>query len=102
MFERFLVAIFIIAILYHHYISRTLLDLSWQRRLLWLASVWIGALQNIVFSLPLPRLTRVDLAEQQGAKGALTVIIIIIIGIGCYQFRDIYRADRPARSEVRA
>ena len=33
-FERFLVAIFIIAILYYYYISRTLLDLSWQRRLL--------------------------------------------------------------------
>jgi hypothetical protein len=96
-FERFLPACFVMYTLYQIYISHTMSGSSFRLRILWLTSAWIGALQNIIFSLPLPRLTRVDLNEQIGAKFALSVIVVLVVVIGCYQTRILYQAGQLKR-----
>jgi hypothetical protein len=77
-------AFFVAVVIYSTTIKRTLSGLAapFEKALFWLGGFWIGALSNYTFDwIPISRLTAHDLEQQPGAKLALVLIIIILVGI---------------------
>jgi hypothetical protein len=82
--KRLLPALFVAVVIYSTTIKRTLYGLAaqFEKALFWLGGFWIGALSNYTFDwIPISRLTAHDLEQQPGAKLALALIIIILVGI---------------------
>jgi hypothetical protein len=52
-----------------------------ERSILYLGGLWIGALNNLTFDkiIPINRLTARDLEQQPGARGALVIVILILL-----------------------
>ncbi|KAI0396755.1 hypothetical protein F5Y17DRAFT_417683 [Xylariaceae sp. FL0594] len=91
---KFLPAMFCAWVFYDKMgVRRTLRGLTAQveKTVLWLGGCWVGALTNYTFDfIPIQRLTGHDLAQQPGAKAALSIIVIVlavlVIGqIWCFQ-----------------
>ncbi|KAI8944753.1 hypothetical protein F4801DRAFT_171392 [Xylaria longipes] len=91
---KFLPAMFCAWVFYDKMgVRRTLRGLTAQveKTVLWLGGCWVGALTNYTFDfIPISRLTGHDLAQQPGAKAALSIIVIvltiIVVGqIWCFQ-----------------
>ncbi|KAI2466544.1 hypothetical protein F4781DRAFT_351416 [Annulohypoxylon bovei var. microspora] len=82
---KFLPAMFCAWVFYDKMgVRRTLHGLTAQveKTVLWLGGCWVGALTNYTFDfIPIQRLTAHDLAQQPGAKAALSIIIIVIFCI---------------------
>lgn len=86
--SRFLPDSFIAYVLGRHIVSRTInFNGQIEKAVLWLGGFWVGALNNLTFDvlIPLQRLTPRDLAQQPGAKAALAIVIIVLIGIALSQ-----------------
>ncbi|KAK3190580.1 hypothetical protein K4F52_003271 [Lecanicillium sp. MT-2017a] len=69
-------------------VRRTLTGLTAQieKSVLWLGACWVGALDNYTLDfIPIQRLTGHDLAQQPGAKAALSIIVIALFVIVCFQ-----------------
>ena len=87
-FGRFLPAAFVILVLYHFSIHRTLYQLTApvEKTILWLGGCWVGALFNYTFDkIPVQRLTPHDIQQQPGAVTAVIIIVILIIFIALEQ-----------------
>lgn len=90
---RFLPAAFCSIVLYWICVRHSLRDLTaqFEKMLFWLGGCWFGALSNYTFEwIPIQRLRAHDLEQQPGAKLALAIIILIIVGIvtqQAYYFR---------------
>jgi hypothetical protein len=86
---KFLPAMFIAWVMYDKMgVRRTLRGLTAQieKTVLWLGACWVGALTNYTFDfIPIQRLTPHDLQQQPGARGALAVIIILLVVISATQ-----------------
>lgn len=96
--ERFLPSGFILYVLWHSSVKRTLSDPPPElnakpspvsRVMLWYPFFWLGVLNNITFDrLPVDRLTILDLKEQ---AGALLAVSSIISTIGICAFIQAYK-----------
>jgi hypothetical protein len=65
-------------------IRRTLdkLTAQFEKTILWLGPCWVGAMDNYTLSfIPIQRLTGHDLEQQPGAKAALAIIVVVLVGI---------------------
>ncbi|KAH8163307.1 hypothetical protein CIB48_g4939 [Xylaria polymorpha] len=91
---KFLPAMFCAWVFYDKMgVRRTLRGLTAQveKTVLWLGGCWVGTLTNYTFDfIPIQRLTGHDLAQQPGAKAALSIIVIVltVIAVGqiwCFQ-----------------
>ncbi|KAK1770665.1 hypothetical protein QBC33DRAFT_466731 [Phialemonium atrogriseum] len=82
---KFLPAMFIAWVMYDKMgVRRTLRGLTAQveKTVLWLGACWVGALTNYTFDfIPIQRLTPHDLKQQPGARAALAIIILLLLGI---------------------
>ncbi|KAI1127888.1 hypothetical protein F5Y10DRAFT_241986 [Nemania abortiva] len=82
---KFLPAMFCAWVFYDKMgVRRTLRGLTAQveKTVLWLGGCWVGALTNYTFDfIPISRLTGHDLAQQPGAKAALSIIVIVLAAI---------------------
>lgn len=82
---KFLPAMFVAWVMYDKMgIRRTLGGLRAQieKTILWLGPCWVGAMDNYTLSfIPIQRLTGHDLQQQPGAKAALAIIVIVLVGI---------------------
>ncbi|KAI0453575.1 hypothetical protein F5B21DRAFT_280611 [Xylaria acuta] len=82
---KFLPAMFCAWVFYDKMgVRRTLGGLTAQveKTILWLGGCWVGALTNYTFDfIPISRLTGHDLAQQPGAKAALSIIVIVLVVI---------------------
>ncbi|OAA64510.1 lccl domain containing protein [Niveomyces insectorum RCEF 264] len=82
---KFLPAAFVAWVIFDKMgVRRTLTGLTAQieKTVLWLGACWVGALGNYTFdAIPIQRLTPHDLAQQPGAKAALSIIVILLTGI---------------------
>lgn len=96
--ERFLPSSFILYVLWHASVKRTLSDpppelnaksSPLSKLILWYPLFWLGVLNNITFDrLPVDRLTILDLKEQ---AGALIAVSSIITTIGTCAFIQAYK-----------
>ncbi|EPS36074.1 hypothetical protein H072_10428 [Dactylellina haptotyla CBS 200.50] len=86
---RFLPTAFAAYVLERMIVRRTLQDLNAQleKTVLWVGACWFGALNNYTFDkwIPISRLTPHDLEQQPGAKAALAIIVIVLVGIAVFQ-----------------
>lgn len=101
---KFLPAMFVAWVMYDKMgVKRTLRGLTAQveKTVLWLGACWVGALTNYTFDfIPIQRLTPHDLQQQPGARGALAIIILLLLGIAATQiwfFRQEARLIRYLR-----
>ncbi|KAI0198453.1 hypothetical protein F4808DRAFT_258678 [Astrocystis sublimbata] len=82
---KFLPAMFCAWVFYDKMgVRRTLRGLTaqFEKAILWLGGLWVGALTNYTFDfIPISRLTGHDLAQQPGAKAALSIIVIVLVVI---------------------
>ncbi|KAJ2973717.1 hypothetical protein NUW58_g8866 [Xylaria curta] len=82
---KFLPAMFCAWVFYDKMgVRRTLRGLTAQveKTVLWLGGCWVGSLTNYTFDfIPISRLTGHDLAQQPGAKAALSIIVIVLFVI---------------------
>ncbi|KAI1396357.1 hypothetical protein F4819DRAFT_475533 [Hypoxylon fuscum] len=86
---KFLPAMFCAWVIYGKMgVRRALQGLTAQieKTVLWLGGCWVGALTNYTFDfIPIQRLTGHDLEQQPGAKAALAIIIIVLLGVAAVQ-----------------
>ncbi|KAI1173464.1 hypothetical protein F4777DRAFT_589848 [Nemania sp. FL0916] len=82
---KFLPAMFCAWVFYDKMgVRRTLRGLTAQgeKTVLWLGGCWVGALTNYTFDfIPISRLDGHDLAQEPGARAALSIIVIVIAAI---------------------
>ncbi|RVD84202.1 uncharacterized protein DFL_005964 [Arthrobotrys flagrans] len=92
---RFLPTAFAAYVLERMVVRRTLRDLNaqFEKTILWVGACWFGALNNYTFDkwIPISRLTPHDLSQQPGAKAALAIIVVVLIGIAVFQALHIRR-----------
>ena len=98
---KFLPAAFAAWVMYDKMgVRRTLTGLTAQveKTVLWLGACWVGALDNYTFDgIPIQRLTPHDLAQQPGAKAALSIIVlvlVVVVGSQVWFFRQEGRLPR--------
>jgi len=86
---RLLPSTFIMYVIYHFVVRRTLLNLraQFEKTILWMGGCWIGALNNETFDqwIPVQRLTPHDIAQQPGAIPALLITVGAILAIALGQ-----------------
>ncbi|KAK3953291.1 hypothetical protein QBC32DRAFT_339353 [Pseudoneurospora amorphoporcata] len=92
LFERLLPATFVSAVLFWTCSRSTTLRAipasgNLEKTILWLGSLWIGALSNFTLEswIPLSRLSAHDLSQQPGAVAALVAIVAVITVTVAYQ-----------------
>jgi hypothetical protein len=82
---KFLPTMFVAWVMYDKMgIRRTLdkLTAQFEKTILWLGPCWVGAMDNYTLSfIPIQRLTGHDLEQQPGAKAALAIIVVVLVGI---------------------
>lgn len=62
------------------------LDAHWDKTVLWLGGLWVGALNTDTFDqIPISRLTPHDIEQQPGAIPALIIIIGLLVSIAITQ-----------------
>ena len=104
LFERLLPATFVAAVLFFTCSRSTTLgaipaSANLEKTVLWLGSLWIGALSNFTLEswIPLSRLSAHDLAEQPGAVAALVGILAVLTLTIAYQAYSFWLEARVLR-----
>ncbi|KAF3081757.1 hypothetical protein TWF569_005380 [Orbilia oligospora] len=92
---RFLPTAFAAYVIERMVVRRTLRDLNaqFEKTVLWVGACWFGALNNYTFDkwIPISRLTPHDLNQQPGAKAALAIIVVVLVGVAVFQALHIRR-----------